>query len=89
MDKKVAYNVFRKCFANYIGRTMKYWNKVVFAVKKYKDLMIYNEENKIPKDHPAENISSVKKVIIDQKVKLHVRRKEEIKGNICKMYDKI
>ena len=59
--QEVAYNVFRKFFANYIGRTMKYWNKVVFAVKEYKDPMIDNEENKIPKDHPTGNISSVKK----------------------------
>ena len=33
VDKKVANNVFRKKFANYIVRTMKYGKKVVCAVK--------------------------------------------------------
>ena len=30
---KVSYNVFRKKFANYIGRNMKYGKNVVFSVK--------------------------------------------------------
>ena len=33
VNKKVAYNVFRNKFANYIGRNTKYGNKVVCAVK--------------------------------------------------------
>ena len=33
VDKNVAYDVFRNKFSNYIGRTMKYGNKVVFSVK--------------------------------------------------------
>ena len=33
VDNKVAYDVFRNKFANYIGRTMKYWNEVVCSVK--------------------------------------------------------
>ena len=33
VDKKVAYNVFCNKVANYIGRTMKYGNEVVFDVK--------------------------------------------------------
>ena len=45
MDKKVAYDVFRNKFANYIGRTMKYGNKVVCAVKEYKDPMTDYEGN--------------------------------------------
>ena len=36
VDKKVAYDVFRNKFSNYIGRTMKYRNKVVCAMKEYK-----------------------------------------------------
>ena len=39
VDKKVAYDVFHNKFSNYIGRIMKYMNKVVCAVKEYKDLM--------------------------------------------------
>ena len=33
VNKKVAYNVFCKKFANYIGRNMKYGKNVVFSVK--------------------------------------------------------
>ena len=39
MDKKVSYDLFCNKFANYIGRTMNYGNKVVCDVKEYKDPM--------------------------------------------------
>ena len=43
------------------------------------------EGNYIPKDLPTGKTSPVKKAIVDQKVKLYVTKKEEIKDNICKM----
>ena len=39
MDKKVSYDVFCNKFANYIGMTMNYGNKLVCAVKEYKNPM--------------------------------------------------
>ena len=41
--KKVSYDVFCKKFANYIGRNMKYRNKLVCAMKDYKDKITYVE----------------------------------------------
>ena len=58
---------FAKMFANYIGRTMKYRNKVVCVVKEYKGLMTDYEENNMPKDLCTEDTLSAKKDIIDQK----------------------
>ena len=75
MDKKVAYNVFRNKFDNYIGRTMKYGNKAVCAVKEYKDPMNDYEENNIPKELTTGETSVVKKAILDQKVKFYVTKK--------------
>ena len=52
--KKVAYDVFCNNFANYIGRTMKYGNKIVCAVKEYKYPMNDYEEITCPKTFPQE-----------------------------------
>ena len=48
VDNKVAYGVFRNKFTNYIFRNMQYGNRVVCAVKEYKDTMTDYEENKLP-----------------------------------------
>ena len=49
MYKKVAFNVFYKNNSNYIGRTMKYVNKVLCDVKY--PITDY-EKNSMPKDLP-------------------------------------
>ena len=72
VDKKVSYDLFCNKFANYIGRTMNYGNKVVCAVKEYKNPMTGYEWNDMPKDLPKGETSAVKKSILDQKVKLYV-----------------
>ena len=72
--KKVAYDFFCNKFANYICRTMKNGNKIVCAVKEYKDQMTYCEENNMIKDLPTGDTSVVKKAIIDQKFKLYVTK---------------
>ena len=46
----------------------------VGTVKEYKDPMTNYEENNISKDLPTGEISSMKKSIIDQKVKLYVTK---------------
>ena len=89
LDKKVANDVFRNKFDNYIGRTMKYGNKAVCAVKEYKDPMNDYEENNIPKELTTGETSVVKKAILDQQVKLCVTKEAEIKDNICDIYEKI
>ena len=56
VEKKVACNVFRNKFANYIGKIMKCRNKLVCAVKEYKDTMTDYEEktfqNALPQERP-------------------------------------
>ena len=47
------------------------------------------EEKYIPKDLPTGETSAVNKAILYQKVKQYVTKEEEIKDNICNMYDKI
>ena len=86
MYNKVAYDLFRNNVSNYIGRTMKYRNKVVCAVKEYNDPITDHEENNIPKYLPTGENSAAKKAILDQKDKLYVTKESEIKNNICKMY---
>ena len=88
VEKKVANNVFRKKFANYIVRTIKYENEVVCAVKEYKDPMTDYDENNMPKDLPTGENAAAKKAIIYQQVNLYVMKEAEIKDNICKMYEK-
>ena len=81
--------MLRNNFSNYISRNMNYRNELVCDVKEYKDPMTDYEENSMPKYLPTGETSAVKKSILDQQVKLYVKKEAEIKDNICDMYDKI